>query len=76
MLGTSALELKKILNSLGYIIKKNDEDIKKIIWYVDFKKTRKLYTQKKSYEDVNYSNKNAIFKNTDVKKLKDILSDK
>ena len=76
LLGTSALELKKILNSLGYIIKKNDEDIKKIIWYVDFKKTRKLYTQKKSYEDVNYSNKNAIFKNTDVKKLKDILSDK
>ena len=76
LLGTSAFELKKILNNLGYIIKKNDEDAEKIIWYVNFKKTRKLYTQKKQYEESNYSNKNAIFKNTDIKKLKDRLSDK
>ena len=74
LLGTSAQELKKLLNNLGYIIKKDDDDAKKIIWFADIKKTRKLYTQKKSYRKNPSESKNGIFKDTDIKKLKDKLS--
>ena len=74
LLGTSAQELKNLLNNLGYIIKKDDDDPKKIIWFADIKKTRKLYTQKKSYRVNPSKSKNSIFKDTDIKKLKDKLS--
>jgi len=74
LLGTSAQELKNLLNNLGYIIKKDDDDPKKIIWFADIKKTRKLYTQKKSYRLNPSKSKNGIFKDTDIKKLKDKLS--
>ena len=74
LLGTSAQELKNLLNNLGYIIKKDDDDPKKIIWFADIKKTRKLYTQKKSYRVNPSKSKNGIFKDTDIKKLKDKLS--
>ena len=74
LLGTSAQDLKNLLNSLGYIIKKDDDDPKKIIWFADIKKTRKLYTQKKSYRINPSKSKNSFFKDTDIKKLKDKLS--
>ncbi len=74
LLGTSAQELKNLLNNLGYIIKKDDDDAKKIIWFADIKKTRKLYTQKNSYRINSSKSKNGIFKDTDIKKLKDKLS--
>ena len=74
LLGTSAQELKNLLNNLGYIIKKDDDDAKKIIWFADIKKTRKLYTQKNSYKINSSKSKNGIFKDTDIKKLKDKLS--
>ena len=74
LLGTSAQELKSLLNNLGYIIKKDDDDAKKIIWFADIKKTRKLYTQKNSYRINSSKSKNGIFKDTDIKKLKDKLS--
>ena len=76
LLGTSAQELKKLLNNLGYIIKKDDDDEKKIIWFADIKKTRKLYTQKKSHKKNPSDSKNSIFKDTDIRKLKDKLSNK
>jgi len=74
LLGTSAQELKNLLNNLGYIIKKDDDDAKKIIWFADIKKTRKLYTQKNSSRINSSKSKNGIFKDTDIKKLKDKLS--
>ena len=76
LLGTSANDLKQILNELGYLIKKEDEDAKKIVWFADINKTRKLYTEKKSPKYKSNKSKNGIFKDTDVKSLKDKLSNK
>ena len=76
LLGTSSNELKQLLNELGYLIKKEDDDTRKIIWFADIKKTRKLYTEKKRSKFKSNKSKNGIFKDTDIKSLKDKLSTK
>ena len=76
LLGTSPNELKQLLKELGYLIKKEDDDAKKIIWFADIKKTRKLYTEKKRSKSQSNKSKNGIFKDTDIKSLKDKLSTK
>ena len=67
LLGTSLLQLKDILIGLGYIIKKDDKDCKKIIWFANIKKTRKLYKKNKSK---NVKSKNTFFTDSDLEKIK------
>ena len=73
LLGTSLLQLKDILISLGYIIKKEDTDCKKIVWLANIKKTRKLYKKDKSK---NIKSKNSFFTDTDLKKIREKFSSK
>ena len=69
ILGTSLSQMKDILNGLGYTIKKDDKNIKNIIWLADIKRTRTLYSQKKSRK-VKIRNNN-IFSDSDLIKLKE-----
>tara|TARA_B100000029_G_scaffold354937_1_gene347768 strand:+ start:767 stop:3304 length:2538 start_codon:yes stop_codon:yes gene_type:complete len=68
LLGTSLLQLKDILIGLGYIIKKEDKDCKKIIWFANIKKTRKLYKKNISK---NVKSKNTFFTDSDLEKIRD-----
>ena len=74
ILGTSLSQMKDILNGLGYIIKKDDKNIKNIIWLADLKRTRTLYSQKKSRK-VKIRNNN-IFSDSDLIKLKEKFDSK
>ena len=74
ILGTSLSQMKGILNGLGYIIKKDDKNIKNIIWLADLKRTRTLYSQKKSRK-VKITNNN-IFSDSDLIKLKEKFDSK
>ena len=73
LLGTSLLQLKNMLLGLGYIIKKDDSDCKKIIWLANIKKTRRLYKKDKSK---NVKSINNFFNDTDLKKIRQKFSSK
>ena len=73
LLGTSLLQLKDMLLGLGYIIKKDDSDCKKIIWLANIKKTRRLYKKDRSK---NVKSKNNFFTDTDLKKIREKFSSK
>ena len=62
-----------MLLGLGYIIKKDDSDCKKIIWFANIKKTRRLYKKDRSK---NVKSKNNFFTDTDLKKIREKFSSK
>ena len=74
ILGTSLSQMKIVLIGLGYTIKKEDENIKKIIWLADIKRTKRLYSQKKPRE-TKITNNN-IFNDSDLIKLKEKFDSK